>query len=220
MWTERGAQRAHPGNQELAAPACGADNSDFSVCRAGSLGCGESGVTSSARHTRGGIEARTSSSCVPLSAANRPSAVTSLRRRARQRRSAAYRSESVVVDHRNARILGLRDYPTLLAGTGSPMATGMSSGEPRSISSWYGSTPVTRLRSTTSPEHQVAGTQRGPRPALQENDVGMARHGHDQGLCSRTRTRLSGGLSHRSSIRKAGHLLVGSCHWQPATSSG
>jgi len=40
--------------------------------RAGSLGCGDSGVTSSVRHTRSGIEARTCSSRVPSAAANSP----------------------------------------------------------------------------------------------------------------------------------------------------
>src|SRR5450755_1205711 len=40
--------------------------------------------------------------------------------------------------------------------------------------------------------HQVTGTQRGPRPTVQDDDVGMARHGHIQDLCLRTRTRRSG----------------------------
>src|SRR6266704_1589050 len=35
--------------------------------------------------------------------------------------------------------------------------------------------------------HQAAGTQRGTRPAVENDDVGMARHGHGQDLCSRTR---------------------------------
>ncbi len=39
----------------------------------GSFGCGENGVTSSVRHTRSGIEARTSSSWSPSAAANSPS---------------------------------------------------------------------------------------------------------------------------------------------------
>ena len=55
------------GDQELrglsACPAAGG----------GSFGCGESGVTSSVRHTRSGIEARTSSSWSPSAAANSPS---------------------------------------------------------------------------------------------------------------------------------------------------
>src|SRR6478736_7707881 len=40
---------------------------------AGSFGCGASGVTSSVRHTRSGMEARTSSSWPPSAAANSPS---------------------------------------------------------------------------------------------------------------------------------------------------
>jgi hypothetical protein len=51
----------------------------------------------------------------------------------------------------HAGVLGLRDDPDAVAGTGSPMATGGISCEPRSIRSWYGSTLMTLLH------HDLAG---------------------------------------------------------------
>lgn len=94
--------------------------------------------------------------------------------------------------------------PTLLAGTGSPIATGVTSGELHGIRSWYGSTLVTMLRTTTSPGpgarsgragHQVARKQRGPWPAVQDYNVGIARHGHVQGLLLADLNSAGGGLS-------------------------
>ena len=65
-----------------------------SVGRAGSLGCGESGVTSSVRHTRSGIEARTSSSWAPRRRrTGRACAIRRLQRRAPQAEQVPLRRE-------------------------------------------------------------------------------------------------------------------------------
>ena len=77
------------------------------------------------------------------------------------------------------------------------MATGVTSDEPRSIRSWYGIHSrdqvahhhLAWVRCAQGPTlgDQVAGTQCGPRPAVQDDDVGMARDRHIQRLFDRNR---------------------------------
>jgi hypothetical protein len=98
------------------------------------------------------------------------------------------------------------------------MATGVTSDEPRSIRSWYGSTLVTMLRTTTSPgpggrSGRRSGTRspgRSEGPGRQCRTMTSAWLGTDmsKALCLRTRALWGGGLSQLSSISRTGHLLV------------